>query len=65
MKDNRVFRNTTQPTLKKLYEGLDAVVNEAPPDHGALSCALLLGMVRHELSERAKDEETRMDTARK
>lgn len=29
-----------------------AVVHEAPPDHGALTCALLAGLVRYELQER-------------
>ena len=56
----RPFENTTEPTLRKLLAGLLAVVEEAPPDHGALTCALLAGLVKAEIAERT--QQTRMNT---
>lgn len=49
---DRPFRNTTTPTLEALFKGFEAIIVEAPPDHGAITCALLAGLVNHELSIR-------------
>lgn len=54
----RAFFNTSNASLKMLHRGLEAVVQEAPPDNVALTCALLLGLVNHEMEQRKKHEHT-------
>ena len=48
----RDFQHVSTPTLEKLYDALMGVVREATPDKGSLTCALMAGLVNHELTTR-------------
>lgn len=56
------FENTSTQSLLKLRDGLEAVVTEAAADHGVVTCALLLGLVRHELVRRKDSDDVRLNT---